>query len=121
MMRTAMSLAVLLVCGCADGSATETATATPAAAAGPHTTYPDKAFELTCGTEAIEVHFTDLEAHVSNPDGSISTLNRLPGEAAAYTNGRMTLTRSGDGTTISFARGRMATVQCTQTDADHQH
>lgn len=101
----ALTLATLLVCGCASPPAAESVAA-------PHVTYPDKAFDLTCGAERVQVHFTDMEAHYSSPEGGILNLERLDGGPATYTNGRVTITRDGDGSKITFARGRMAAQSC---------
>jgi hypothetical protein len=100
-------LGVILAAGCASRPAP------PVAADGAAASYPDKAFKVTCGAETFDIHFTGPEAHLSTAQG-VSMLPRLSGGGAAtYTNGRMTFTRSGDGSTISFARGRRAAEPCT--------
>jgi len=112
-------LAALALAACSGAPAADkTAAAEPATADAAATTarasYPDKAFKLMCGSEHIEVHFTDLEAHVTEASGAILTLTRLDGGPASYTNGRMTFARAGEGDAISFARGRMALQNCSE-------
>ena len=107
MLRVFAMTALLAVAGCA----TEPTEPAVAADAGPPASYPDKAYELTCGTERVDVHFTPPEAHVTL-DGTFYAVPRLDGGGATYTNGRITIWRSGSGDTIAFARGRMAAQPC---------
>jgi hypothetical protein len=108
MIRTVAAIAMILAAGCANQPP-------PAVVAeGAPASYPDKAFKVTCGAETFDIHFTGPEAHLITAEG-VSMLPRLSGGGAAtYTNGRMTFTRSGDGSTITFARGRRTSEPCTE-------
>jgi hypothetical protein len=74
-----------------------------------------------CGDETYKVAFEEGQAFVTLPDGSVTTLKRLPagGRAAQplqFTNGRLTFFLDGAAAAtsrVTFARGRMAPLPCT--------
>ena len=75
-----------------------------------------------CGNETYKIAFHDRQAYVTLPGGSITTLKRLnagapPAEGRRFSNGRLTFVQTsetGGESRVSFARGRMAPVPCTQ-------
>ena len=74
-----------------------------------------------CGNETFKVAFQEEQAYVTLPDGSLTTLKRLnagapPAEPRRFSDGRLTFVQVGAtaASRVSFARGRMALVACTQ-------
>ena len=75
-----------------------------------------------CAAETFKVAFQEELAYVTVPDGSLTALSRLDAgplsaEARRFSNGRLTFVQEGGtaaASRVSFARGRMAPVPCTQ-------
>lgn len=132
MKRIALAASVFLLsaCGNSEPSAPATPTSEPAptptepapAAAAPTPDTRIGTMQLSCGGQNIRVAFEETRAVLVNEDGSNTDLSLLPPTPASepgvstYTNGAMTLAKSGGGdtpTVIRFARGRMAFQDCT--------
>ena len=75
-----------------------------------------------CGDETFKIAFQEGQAYVMLPDGTLTTLKRLNAGASStgprrFSNGRLTFVQEGvaaAASRVSFARGRMAPVPCTQ-------
>ena len=127
----AAACSALLIAACAPKEAEPSAAEPPAAdpipqpAAQAASSTPDTriaAMNLSCGGETFRVAFEDSRAVVVNADGSNTELAKLPTDANSapgvdtFTTGMMTFTRQGGQdmpTVIKFARGRMASQDCT--------
>ena len=129
MRRIPAAIGLCLVLGVSAAAQAQPPAKPPEATSGLRVRYPDKAFDLMCGSERVQVHFTNPEAHYSEPRGGMLALPRRDGPGpATYTNGRVTITRSGEGDEIAFARGRAALLPCAARRApppaapnQHQH